>query len=97
MTLDTQSGRHYATTMLIRFTIDSVDDMTYVGGEYIDEGTEVEVSCVVDCDGDVDEVTAVADGREVALSDELIDAVKAYLGRVPDAAEVYSNEVMFGR
>jgi hypothetical protein len=84
-------GRYFRT-----ITIGSDPDMRFTDGDYIDEGTEVEVYCLVS-HNELDErrgkVVAVADEREVEISAELVDLVKAQLAWVPDAAAEYCERM----
>tara|TARA_Y100000310_G_scaffold297071_1_gene329829 strand:+ start:541 stop:840 length:300 start_codon:yes stop_codon:yes gene_type:complete len=75
-------------------TIDSDADMRFIGGDYIEEGTEVEVHCLVsynELDERESKIIPVVGDREVEIGVELLDLVKAQLLWVPDAAEQYAD------
>lgn len=82
-------GRYFRT-----ITIDADPDMRFTDGDYIDEGTEVEVYCLVshnELDERESKIIPVVGDREVEIGVELLDLVKAQLLWVPDAAEQYAD------
>lgn len=94
--LDTRIAALWSDRYFRTITIDADPDMRFVGGDYIEDGTEVEVHCLVSY-GELDErqgkLLAEVDGREVELSVWLLDAVMAEVMRVPDAAEAYVDRM----